>query len=269
MDNSSPPIPPWELERQRKESDARKTANTPSPPSMASSPRSIALGSPSPSTSQPPRRDSVVRSLSFSPSPGAPSPPPSPLSQSSSPSLPFLKSPLIGGGAETGDVNDAEGDGDESSATNLDRHSVSGPGFSVTVVARSGFAADLSLSARLDVDPETAFATLVDPEPAPWRHSTVLRRRVISSGGGGGAGGAAAAAAAAEASASIGPSSSSSPPTFSSLSPRTVEVEQAAHWAFFRSVTTRLLVREVRWVFCSVFLFQEREVEADNKKLTL
>ena len=244
MDNLSPPIPPWELERQKKESEARKTVAAATTPSTSS--RSP-LGLPSTSSPQGPRKDSVVRSLSFSPSPGAappsssPSPPPpNPLSQSTTPVFPFLKSPLIGG-AEIENVN-AEDD-DESSSQNLDRHIVSGPHFSVTVVARSGFAADLSLSARLEVDPETAFAMLVDPEPAPWKHSTVLRRRVISSGRG--ADGAAAADAAASSSSSPPPSSSSSPPTFSSLSPRTVEVEQAARWAFFRSVTTRLLVREV------------------------
>lgn len=234
MDSTSPPIPPWELERQRKESEARKTAaSTPSP--MSSRSPATMGGSPSPTSQQPPRRDSVVRSLSFSPSPGGPSPPPS---QSSSPSFPFLKSPLIGA-AEVGNVNGDDGGDDDSS---LDRHSVSGTNFSVTVVARSGFTADLSLSARLDVDVETAFAMLVDPEPAPWKHATVLRRRVIS-GGGAADGGAAAPAAAADAPPSS--SSSSPPPAFASLSPRTVEVEQAARWAFFRSVTTRLLVREV------------------------
>lgn len=105
----------------------------------------------------------------------------------------------------------------------------------MTVVARSGFAADLTLSARLEVDADTAFEMLADPEPAPWKHATVLRRRVIS---GGGIDGAAAAATA-----------SPFPSSPSSLLPRTVEVEQAARWAFFRSVTTRLLVREVSWCF--------------------
>jgi len=247
MDNTSPPIPPWELERQRKESEARKTAaDTPSPMSS----RSPATGGSPPSQ---PRRDSVVRSLSFSPSPGGPSPPlPPPPSQSSSPSFPFLKSPLIG--AEVGN-------GDDESSSNLDRHSVSGPDFSVTVVARSGFTADLSLSARLDVDAETAFAMLVDPEPAPWKHATVLRRRVISGGGGGAADGGAAAPAAADAPPS---SSSSSPPAFASLSPRTVEVEQAARWAFFRSVTTRLLVREVS---SRVFFLKEKSRRTKKKRL--
>lgn len=119
----------------------------------------------------------------------------------------------------------------------------------MTVVARSGFAADLSLSARLEVDADTAFAMLTDPEPAPWKHATVLRRRVISGGGGGGVDGAGAAAAS--------PSSSSSP---SSLLPRTVEVEQAARWAFFRSVATRLLVQEV-----VIFVF-ERERERARER---
>jgi hypothetical protein len=259
MDNTSPPIPPWELERQRKESEARKTAaKTPSPMSS----RSPATGGSPPSQ---PRRDAVVRSLSFSPSPGGPSPPlPPPPSQSSSPSFPFLKSPLIG--AEVGN-------GDDDSSSNLDRHSVSGPDFSVTVVARSGFTADLSLSARLDVDAETAFAMLVDPEPAPWKHATVLRRRVISGGGGGAADGGAAAPAAADggaaapAAADAPPSSSSSsPPAFASLSPRTVEVEQAARWAFFRSVTTRLLVREVS---SRVFFLKEKSRVEERKKKRL
>ena len=249
MDNTS------ELERQRKESEARKTAGTPSSTAPLSSRSPPLLGSPSPSTSQPPRRDSVVRSLSFSPSPGAPSPPPAARSQSSSP---FLKSPLIGGGAsEIGNDGD---DDDDASSTSLDRHSVSGLDFTVVVVARSGFAADLSLSARLEVDPETAFAMLVDPEPAPWKHSTVVRRRVISSGGGGADG------AAAEAPASVSPSSASSPPTFSSLSPRTVEVEQAARWAFFRSVTTRLLVREVSRSSFSRERARERENERERER---
>jgi hypothetical protein len=236
MDTKSPPIPPWELEKQRKESEACKAAMTPSPQSTRSPPppsTTSATKRPSPS---PPRRDSVVRSLSFSPSPGgAP-----PLFQSSTSPLQFLKSPLIGEGGEGGGGGDVD-DVDDNSSTNLDRHAVSGPGFSVTVVARSGFAADLSLSAKLEVDAETAFAMLVDPEPAPWKHSTVLRRRVISGGGGGegGEGGGAAAEATTSSSSPFCPSSSSS-------SPRTVEVEQAARWAFFRSVTTRLLVREVR-----------------------